>query len=503
MTPSGMQRPGRRVDATVGKSSGSSAFRILGGTLGLVLKIAFVAVAVATPVLAIWIASSMVAYQGGRIWVAALLGLSVFPGLPLVWELFATWRRRRSRSTTPPVLTGFDRFVLRTLAIGIGFLAIVVARDPGEVFVALSTRGDWMLDGRTGRIADGVRGVLLDAAGTLEWLHEATHRNRFAEHVDASATQTQSPVLPTDDVPIATSPSDGASPPATDEAPRSETWPYEPTLHPAVAVIPDAAEATPEGIGQYLAAAEPDPTLRLKAVHDYVADRIAYDAVALRQDRYPDQSAEAVLQTRVGVCAGYANLVAAIGNAAGIETVVVVGDARTGTDGFGDDDAGHAWNAARLGERWVLLDATWDAGAVGTEGFMKEYSTEYFMAPPAAFGLTHLPEEPRWQLRHEPLDRAAFLRQPAMRPRSVADGLRLVSPATPVVEVGDVLEIEIENPRGVRLSIDIARADEPMSFASCDGAPSATCRFERPGSYDVRIFASGRFVGAVRAHARP
>lgn len=477
--------------------------RIFGGAVGLVFKLAFVGVAVATPLLAIWIASSMVAHEGGRIWLAALIGLSVFPGLPLLWELFATWRRRRSGSTTPPVLTGFDRFVLRTLAVGIGFLAVVVVRDPGQVFVALSTRGDWMLDGRTGRIADGVRGVLLDAAGKLEWLHEATHRNRFAEHVDAASTQTSSPVLPTDDDPVEV-PSPTNDPSQPDEAPPSnDTWPFDVALHPAVVAMPASAETSAEEIGKYLATAEPDPTKRLKAVHDYVADRVAYDTIALRNGEYPDQSAQAVLTRQLGVCAGYANLVAAIGNAAGIETVVVVGDARTGTDGFGDDDAGHAWNAARLGERWVLLDATWDSGAVDESGFMKQYSTEYLMAPPAAFGLTHLPDDERWQLRHDALDRAAFLRQPAMRPMSVAYGLRLVTPATGVVDVKDTLSIEIENPQDVRLSIDLAVVGSPTGFDKCEGTPIATCHFPWRGTFEVRIFANGSFVGAVRAHARP
>ena len=49
----------------------------------------------------------------------------------------------------------------------------------------------------------------------------------------------------------------------------------------------------------------------------------------------------------------------AMGEAAGQEIRVVPGDARlSGSDLTGE---GHAWNAARVGLQWVLLDATWDA----------------------------------------------------------------------------------------------------------------------------------------------
>jgi transglutaminase/protease-like cytokinesis protein 3 len=244
--------------------------------------------------------------------------------------------------------------------------------------------------------------------------------------------------------------------------------------------------------------------MRLKAAHDYVADRIAYDVVALRTENFPDQSADAVLASGLGVCAGYANLLAAIGNAAGIETVVVVGDARSGVDGFGTDDPGHAWNAARLGAEWVLLDATWDAGHVG-DAFEKEYSTQYLMAPPAAFGIDHYPDEARWQLRNQPLTRAEFLRQPAVRPAFFARGLRLRSPDAPIVEVGAEITIAIDNPLGVQLHLDIAEPDAQSNFGWCeDDDPTAVkCRFDRPGTFDVRMFSDHEYLGEIRVHSSP
>jgi hypothetical protein len=173
--------------------------RVALGTVGLALKLGFAALAVATPLFATWAASSLTAYHGGRIWLAALVGVLVFPGLPLLWELASMWRRARNPGARPPILTGFDRFVLRTLVVGLGFAGIVLVRDSSTVFTALSTRGDWMLDGREGPLAERVRGGLLSAARALEWVHEATHENAYAELVDDSATKTTSEVKPVED----------------------------------------------------------------------------------------------------------------------------------------------------------------------------------------------------------------------------------------------------------------------------------------------------------------
>jgi len=483
------------------------------GIVALAVKLAFAALAIATPVFAIWSASSLTAYHGGRVWLAALVGVLVFPGLPVIWELVALWRRRRAGDVRKPILTWVDRFVLRTLVIGLGFAAVVLVRDSATVFTALSTRGDWMLDGREGPLADPIRAGLVRAAKTLEWLHEATHRNRYAELVDDAATKTSSEVKPVEDdfdavidalrerMPepsTVTKADDTPTEPAKFVA-RTDGWPFVAELHPAVLTIPASVETSPESIGRHLASIEPDPKMRLKAVHDYVADRIAYDAVALSEGRYPDQSATTVLANRIGVCAGYANLVAAIGTAAGIETLVVVGDARKGADGFGD--GGHAWNAARLGHEWVLLDATWDSGHVSGTAFEKEYSTEYLMAPPAAFGLTHLPDEDRWQLRNQPLSRAEFLRQPALKPDFYARGLRLRTPDGPVVDATTELDVVIDNPLGLELRLDIALPGARSNFDWCEGQAPAKCRFGTAGTYDVRIFSERTYLGEIRVHA--
>lgn len=481
------------------------------GVISLAVKLAFAATAIALPLGAVWIASSLAAHRGGSIAVAVLCGIALWPVLPVAWELVSTWRRRRASAPRPAVLTAYDRMILRSVAVGLVANAILLLGFPATVFTALASRGDWMLADRHGPIVDRVREGLMTAAGGLEWLHESTHRNEYSDLVDARVTETTEAVVPSDDTLERAVAEMRERPSAAAQGgfqPRADAWPFAAQLHPAVVSMPADAERTIDGVGRHLAAAEPDATLRVKAVHDYVATRIAYDVPAYRARELPDQSAQAVFERRIGVCAGYAQLASAIGDAAGLEIVVVVGDARSpGEDPSGE---GHAWNAARLGERWVLFDATWDAGAVDGDTFTAEYRTDYLMAPPEVFGQTHFPEEPRWQLVAAPKARAAFVAEAAMAPGFHARGLALRTPSSGHARVRDELTIVLGNPLGAAVRGDIAEDGARINFDVCADAEPGTaesdavsirCRFPNAGRYRVRLWDGETYLGLVQVDA--
>jgi hypothetical protein len=137
-------------------------------------------------------------------------------------------------------------------------------------------------------------------------------------------------------------------------------------IHPVVARMPASAETSIEAVAQYISARVLDPIERIKALHDWVADRIAYDAEALSLHAIPlaDAYAPAVFGRRLAVCAGYADLLHDLGRAAGIEIAVV-------------ENASHAWNAVSFAGRRYEIDVTWDAGYVEGRRFVKRYSTQY------------------------------------------------------------------------------------------------------------------------------
>src|ERR1700757_2129670 len=111
--------PAPRLAAPPRRSPGASL-------MVLALKALWVAFVIATPALGAWAASSLAAYSNGPVALAAATGLLLFPGLPLGWEAWAAYRRHRRGDASRRILTFGDRIVLRTLAVNLLFLGVLL-----------------------------------------------------------------------------------------------------------------------------------------------------------------------------------------------------------------------------------------------------------------------------------------------------------------------------------------------------------------------------------------
>jgi transglutaminase-like putative cysteine protease len=91
---------------------------------------------------------------------------------------------------------------------------------------------------------------------------------------------------------------------------------------------------------------------KILAVHDWIANNIAYD---FKSDGTPDksigQSSIEVLHSHLAICIGYSNLNAALLRSLGIPTKLL----------FAEGGVSHAWNEVFLNGQWNLDDTTWDA----------------------------------------------------------------------------------------------------------------------------------------------
>jgi transglutaminase/protease-like cytokinesis protein 3 len=212
---------------------------------------------------------------------------------------------------------------------------------------------------------------------------------------------------------------------------------------------------------------------------------------------FPPQDAETVFARRLGVCAGYARLLAALGDAAGEEIVVIGGDARTrGSDVTGES---HAWNAARIDDTWHLIDATWDSGSLDDGGnFEKQYSAAYLFAPPEVFVVSHFPEQENWQLLATPVSRGEFFRRPMMRADFFAQGLELIRPDRSQVSVDEVFELAVKNPRGLFFMATYAAADGTRGDCEVTQGATAAARCALPvaGTYQVDLYAAPQRFGS-------
>jgi hypothetical protein len=482
----------------------SRAARIAGRVGLVVLRAVWVSTMVLVPLFGFWLASSLAAYHNASQWLSLLVGLLLFPILPVGWDLVFVWRMR-TQPDRKRFLTRIDRLVLRTLLVNGVFLAVLLGAWPASAFRALAVRGDWILDGHHGPVAETVRGALLGLADRLD-----DSEPSGGSYGESDAAPDPDQVRRDPPPPVDRTAGNGAGPSRDPSG-----WPVEAVIHPVVAAMPADVQSSPETVGRYLAAQVPGERDRIKAVHDYVIQRLVYDhAAAERLDRgdrdhHPSQLAPDVFAVRTAVCEGYARLSVAIGEAAGLEVAYITGPVRAplselrGMD-VNDPWSGavsalagyyHAWNAVRIEGWWYLFDATWDDD--GRSG--QTYETTYFLTPPHLFVLDHMPDEPTWQLIPEPMSFNDFIRQPALRARIGTLGVTLREPTRSQVTVDGWVEVVLDNPHGARLSVAIKRAgSNDRTDCSEYGPPTAPrfrCRNLADGEYEVLIF--GAPDGAV------
>ena len=474
--------------------------RAFGWCLKTVLLVAWTSAMLLVPLFGFWLASSVAAYEDASIWLALALGLALFPVIPVAWDLVHVWRRGRrdAERATTSILTRLDRLVLRTLLVNGAFLAIMLVQLPHVAFRALAVRGDWMLDGAHGELADDVRGVLLGLADRFEkrW-HVAD--DRYGE----SDTPPPDPAPPAPPPPPPPTPDAPAAPVAADPFPG---WPVAPEPDVQVTDMPADAQASVATVGAYLLERFPDPRRRVKAIHDYVDLRLTYDhAMAAAIDRkqladLPAQDAESVFARKTAVCEGYARLLVALGKASNVEIAYVTGYARDteyrASETATTDDAVraslggylHAWNAAKLDGAWTLIDATWD----DPEDAAAPIRSDYLFTPPALFAAQHLPDLPPWQLLPAPISAGEFVRHPLLTPIAGKLGVELVTPDRSQVTVDGALDVVLANPRLALVTAEYSAPGAPTEHHDC-GPPTAEARptlhCELPtGSFEVRLF---------------
>jgi hypothetical protein len=253
-------------------------------------------------------------------------------------------------------------------------------------------------------------------------------------------------------------------------------------LHPLVDEVPPEAQTDLQSVARYLAEREPDLALRAKALHDWVADNVAYDTASLADGSYAGkQEAQEVFRTRKAVCDGYVNLLVAMGEAAQLHFVPISGETHA------QSPKGHAWAAVELQGRWWLLDPTWGAGYVEDGAYVERYTADWLFVPPEVFGYTHLPDQAQWQLVEAPVSREDFLRRQPLRPAFFRQGYALLSPLeSPGAPQGRALVAVLDNPRGRWLRAELD--GRPCQVRRSARRLEVRCTPPGPGTYEIALY---------------
>jgi transglutaminase-like putative cysteine protease len=88
---------------------------------------------------------------------------------------------------------------------------------------------------------------------------------------------------------------------------------------------------------------------KIRAINKWIVLNLSYDYDSLIDGRRKKQDSLSVLQNKLALCEGYANLTASLARSAGIQTRYV-----------SSEPMNHAWVQVYIGSAWKMLDTTWN-----------------------------------------------------------------------------------------------------------------------------------------------
>lgn len=158
--------------------------------------------------------------------------------------------------------------------------------------------------------------------------------------------------------------------------------------------LPDSQATTLRQLASSLAAYAKNDDEKARIIFAWLAYHVAYDFKSLKSKSPSNCQPTHVLQTRMTICQGYADLFTALATRMNLPAQTIIGYGK-GSLLRNEDlakDTNHAWNCYLSDNTWHLLDATWAAGSLISNVFVREYDPFWFDTPPGSFIVSHLPE---------------------------------------------------------------------------------------------------------------
>lgn len=148
-----------------------------------------------------------------------------------------------------------------------------------------------------------------------------------------------------------------------------------------------------------------------------------------------DDLVNTTLSTRKGVCEGYAQTFSKVCTLLNIENEVIEGYIRQSANAINNplSQPNHSWNAVKIDNQWIFIDATWAAGYEMNGKWIRKLNPYYYNIPAKNYFKTHLPEKSIWRLRVGNIEKEDFYSQPIYNPLFLNSTVELISPTTGVV----------------------------------------------------------------------
>lgn len=172
--------------------------------------------------------------------------------------------------------------------------------------------------------------------------------------------------------------------------------------------VPDKVTHNIADLAEYLTLPYENEDDKIRAIYSWVSNKISY---SLRKMRYQytfsdrQEIVDDALKSRNCVCQGYAELFHALCSESDIDSYVISGYVKLNGK---IEDFSHAWNAARIENKWYLFDPTWGSGYVSNNRFHPSFNNDYYKIESSKFIQSHMPFDPLWQFLPRPLTHKDF-----------------------------------------------------------------------------------------------
>lgn len=154
---------------------------------------------------------------------------------------------------------------------------------------------------------------------------------------------------------------------------------------------PASITKDPVALSNYLTSPYSTPVEKARSIYSWIITNIQYDATGYLAKEYVSKSVEEILESRNGICDGFAKLFQALADHANMEVISIEGRVKTidNGDDWPDDRGNHVWNAMQVDGQWKIIDSTWGAGFVRKDGFKPHPNHFFFLAAPESLLTSH------------------------------------------------------------------------------------------------------------------
>jgi Transglutaminase-like superfamily len=250
---------------------------------------------------------------------------------------------------------------------------------------------------------------------------------------------------------------------------------------------------------------------KARAIFYWVANNIAIDAKAVKNQDEKFKLPEKVIELRKATPLGFSLLVQEMCSYAKIRCLSVDGYVKNFASEINEkaEDKNYSWNVVQLGqspETWYYIDACRASGFLDSKlsVFTKQFTSQYFFAEKKLFNLVYFPDNMAWQLGGGINNVKQYYTLPVFGNQAIALEMKKPSPLTGLIKTTIakpvLFSFTINNDNSInKISILIGdekkkQKEEPMNFDNNSGNIKFSYTFKKEDTYPIQILVDGKVV---------